>query len=316
MVSIALTPQGTPKYTILTPIALRSRYVTLTDRLITRLEGHDGWRPDDVIYLDKSGRPVAWLVRALWPVLARTPGTAYTDHAIPTPPVTHFTNIDREHWWTLTGATESGHINIDDIPATAITALRTTFLRQRPTSRPAHETPSWLDQRRILVVDEVSNTGDTLRIATGLIQRAFPTADVASDHWMSPGSTRDPGGLTRTANVPVWYRSDSWEGRLVGDRLDSRSPPTSWRNKAGALFQSTRPRPPDHKGRRLRAEINALAVEVAAGTLLATPSLARDEASIDDRIRALYGHTDPRAFTAARIAAEHDTSYRGIGPPG
>lgn len=41
-------------YSILEPVALRSRYVTLTDALIHRLEGHDGWTPDYVVCLDKS----------------------------------------------------------------------------------------------------------------------------------------------------------------------------------------------------------------------------------------------------------------------
>ena len=44
-------------YTVLTAEALRAWYVTLTDRLIFGMEGHDGWVPDEVLYLDKSGRP-------------------------------------------------------------------------------------------------------------------------------------------------------------------------------------------------------------------------------------------------------------------
>jgi hypoxanthine phosphoribosyltransferase len=38
--------------------------------------------------------------------------------------------------------------------------------------------PSWLDGRRVLVVDEVANTADTLRIACGFVKAAFPAADV------------------------------------------------------------------------------------------------------------------------------------------
>ena len=64
------------------------------------------------------------------------------------------------------------------------------------------------------------NTGDTLRIAVGLFRRAFPTADVRGEHWMVPGTAVDLSGTRRTSEVPVWYRSDTWAGRLVGNRMD------------------------------------------------------------------------------------------------
>ena len=60
-------------YEILTPASLRADYVTLTDKIIHAVEGRPGVH---LFFLDKSARPVAWLMRALWPVLARQPGTA------------------------------------------------------------------------------------------------------------------------------------------------------------------------------------------------------------------------------------------------
>src|SRR5579872_2790917 len=77
---------------------LLSEYASLTDGLIGRLDGTipirgadvikvtpEGIRkekqnlpsPSSVIYLDKSARPVRWLVDGLWDVLAREPGTNY-----------------------------------------------------------------------------------------------------------------------------------------------------------------------------------------------------------------------------------------------
>ena len=209
-------------------------------------------------------------------------------------------NIDREQWWDQTGASETGLVDVDRVPATAVASLRRVF---QPVGARAGE-PSWLDARRVLVVDEVMNTGDTLRIAAGLFRRAFPTADVRGEHWMVPGTTVDRSGTRRTAEVPVWYRSDTWAGRLVGNRMDPENPQTTPRNKAGALFLSTRPRSPDMAGRLLRAEVAALGAEVAAGHLLARPAAARSRDDQLDRIRSLYGYADPRAFTAARTAQD------------
>lgn len=280
-------------YSILEPVALRSRYVTLTDVLIHRLEGHDGWTPDYVVCLDKSGRPVAWLVRALWPVLARTPGTDFDDRRIPQMPKFRFVNIDREQWWGHTGGSEFGVIDVSKVPGSAITALRRVFLPH------ADSSTAWLDGQRVLVVDEVKNTGDTLQIARGLFGRAFPTADVRTAHWMDPGRTRDRSGLRRTSEVPVWYRADTWQGRLVGNRLDPDNPRSTTRNREASLFLSTRPRVPDDRGRRLRQEVAQLAADVAAGTLLARPCAERDD--WDRRVEVLYGFTDPRSFTNTRL---------------
>jgi hypothetical protein len=288
-----------PGYSILDSAALRSHYVTLTDKLIAVIEGDDQWRPDDVVFLDKSGRPVGWLVKALWPVLARAAGTTYAEGVIPRLPCLRMVNIDREQWWGITGASETGLVDVGRVPRDTVAGLRSVFLDCRPAPL---EDPfllaSWLDGRRVLVVDEVSNTGDTLRIARGLFEAAFPDAQVRSEHWMTPGTVREKGGLTRAATVPVWYRSDTWEGRLVGNRLDPANPATTWRNERGRQFLSTRPRVPDQRGIQLRAEIAMVATDVASGRLLATPATQRDDWA--DRIRSLYGFEDPAEFTAAR----------------
>ena len=115
---------------------------------------------------------------------------------------------------------------------------------------------------------------------------------------MDPGSFLDPSGLRRTSEVPVWYRADTWQGRLVGNRLDPDNPADTPRNREAALFLSTRPRVPDDRGRRLRREVAQLAADVARGQLLARPCAERDD--WDRRVEVLYGFTDPREFTAAR----------------
>jgi hypothetical protein len=287
------------EYRLLDSASLRAHYVTLTDKLISVIEGDGGWRPDEVVFLDKSGRPVAWLVKALWPILAREPGTGYAAGVVPRLPGLRMVNIDREQWWSITGASETGLVDVGRVPRETVAGLRCVFLHRCPSpGQDPFEVASWLDGRRVLIVDEVSNTGDTLRIARGLFAAAFPDADVRSEHWMTPGTVTEKGGLTRAASVPVWYRSDTWEGRLIGNRLDPANPAATWRGERGALFLSTRPRHRDARGVQLREEVGMLAADVAAGRLLAAPSTQRDDWT--ERVRALYGFTDPAAFTAAR----------------
>lgn len=209
-------------------------------------------RRAEVVFLDKSARPVAWLVRSLWRVFARQPETAFSEGCAPRMPGMHFANIDREQWWSATGASETGAINLDRVPLETVAGLRGAFLREHPPAldvlgrqfgdrRLVGGMPSFLDDARILVVDEVSNTGDTLAIASGLISRAFPTSQVAATHWMSPGSVLDSrSGQSRTASVPAWYRSDTETGRLIGNRLRPGRG-TSWRGDVGHLFLSTIP---------------------------------------------------------------------------
>lgn len=291
------------EFAILTPASMRSQYVTLTDKLIHRIESHDDVEKLHLLFLDKSARPVAWFVRALWPILARVPGTEFSAGCVPPIPRMSFANIDREQWWSQTGASEVSNVDVSRVPLAELASFRGAFLRSRPNSKAdVWEMPAWLDGRSVLVVDEVSVTGDTLRIAEGLTCAAFPTAMVSSTHWMTPGSKRDGSGLARVADVPVWYRSDSVEGRLVGNRLASERKGAHWRGSVGALFMSTVPPVADAKGVRLRREVAQVAQDVADGSLLAAPSSSRDIDEIIDRIESLYGYSDPRMFTDARLA--------------
>jgi len=299
---------GQVQYRVLDTVALRADYVHLTDKLIhlicREIAATD--RPVELVFLDKSGRPVAWLVRSLWQVLARSIGTPYGAGAVPPMPRIHFANIDREQWWDQTGASETGKVDTARVPQETISGLRGAFLVRRPAGTApgvVFEIPAYLDNRHLVVIDEVSNTGDTLLIACGLVARAFPTSTVRGAHWMTPGVVPDRrSGQRKTANVPVWYSSQTVAGRLVGDRQDPNHRGTHWRGRVGADFLSTVPPRPDQLGIQLRHEITQLGEDVTAGRLLVLPSLDRAMDDIGDRIREIYGYDNLKAFTQARLA--------------
>jgi hypothetical protein len=194
-------------------------------------------------------------------------------------------------------------IDVELIPTEMVTGLRAAYLRRRPSSMGGvWDEPAFLDGRDIMVVDEVRSSGDTLTIATGLVRRAFPTATVDGAHWMISSTVSVPGQPKRIAATPVWYRNDTWRGRLVGNRADPAHRGHHWRGDLGTLFLSTVPPEPDEAGITLRAEVAALADDHARGRLLARPAPTRADDDHDERIRVLSGRADLAAFTKDRTA--------------
>lgn len=300
-------------YVIMNSVAMRARYTTLTDTLIVRICDHldRTGRLPHLLFLDKSGRPVAWLVRALWPVLARYPGTVFGEGRVPPMPVCHFANIDREQWWNQTGGSETGDIDVNRVPLATIAGLRAAFLTRELAPVPPATimaATSFLDDCDVLVIDEVSVSGDTLTIARGLVHRAFPAehgTSVQATHWMTPGMKVNPrSGQREPDDMVIWYTDSTEWGRLVGNRRSANHRGTNWRGRLGIDFLSTVPTQRDRRGLTLRHEAAQLADDVRAGRLLARPSSSRPAADQKERIRVLYGFDDPRAFTAARLDAE------------
>lgn len=81
-----------------------ARFVTRTADTIALLSGEDNThaRPSDaVIYLDKSARPVSWLVNEFWNDFSRTLE----------PPRENFLAIDRIHWFRTVGMDVDGQGN-------------------------------------------------------------------------------------------------------------------------------------------------------------------------------------------------------------
>jgi hypothetical protein len=263
---------------------VRTLYLHLTDSLVHRLAS--GF--DRVICLDKSARPVGWLLATCWDLLA--PTFTVDAHGRPRPvapaparPRITFLNIDRLQWRELIDPLDVGVFDIDRLPDDVIQGLRQLFL-VRPadaarTGAALFDAPTFLTGERILVVDEVSVSGDTASIATGILRRAFPDAAFEPGHWMRPKLVAGRDGNRRNNLLPVWYRDDTNLGRGVDDRDPHRSlDAPSWWVRAGAWFLSRPHRPTslDRPGTTLRAELTQLAARALCGTDILVPSFDRD----------------------------------------
>ena len=261
--------------------SLRVQYVHLTDVLIGRVIDE---KYDTLLFLDKSGRPVAWLLGALWDVLA----PAFEDDrpaAWPLRAKIHFLNVDRLQWRDVLDPLGTGTIDAGGIPVGLIDDLRRTLLvhprDQALAGRDLYDAVTFFSGRSVLVVDEVKVGGSTVEIACGLLERAFPDARFAGTQWMQPGLVLGKDGNKRNNQLPVWYRNDTALGRGIGDRDPDdalRSP--LWRARVGRYFLS-RPHGAgvdDRSGRQLREELRQLAALALRSDLTVIPSFDRPDA--------------------------------------
>ena len=267
-----------------TDAELREQYLRLTDTLIGVIDGTiDGTEPyDAVIYLDKSARPVSWLVNELWDDLAREQGTEFTEHKVPKRPQTLFLNIDREQWLPTVDPMRSGAIDVNAIPESTIDQLREIY-RPKPGSEETR-----LDGKRVLIVDEVSVTGSTLSIAQKILERALPNTEFGTTHWMSPGTYQAKDGTRRNNDIPVWYKSHDPTGRGVDNRDVVKSLNSKSRiQKIGMYFLSTAFAKIDPNSVQLRAEVKQLAKDLRDKKILFTPSIKREDSDMVARIQSV-----------------------------
>lgn len=248
---------------------LRLEYIQRTDELIHKMTGgiettnattgeRELRKPDTVIFLDKSARPVAWLASELWNKLATD-----EDGNTPKKPDFRFLNIDREQWVNVVDPDGSGRMDISKIDDSIIRSLRSVFTegkyKQDGLTPAIDAAPSMLDNKTVMVVDEVYSTGRTLNIATSMIKRAFPTATVEGTYWMSGIATK--GTAIGNADLPVWYKEDSEYGRGIANRLrdPGSSKSANLTQRLGGWFLSTRFATPDLESLQLRRELHQLA---------------------------------------------------------
>ncbi len=141
------------------------------------------------------------------------------------------------------------------------------------------DTPTPLDGKRILIVDEVSRTGSTKAIAEYLVSRAFPGAEVSSiDFWQSH-TVSDRFNNQEMSSAPVWYDSKSSLGRGIGQKdpafferqYEENPTPENRAKKFGAMLLG---KPinlelePERRSLRLQEEMKRMHEEYQAGHIL------------------------------------------------
>lgn len=237
------------------PERKRSEYLALTDDLVGKLDGSiplnqsrvyrattEGLReekrnlnkPDAVIYLDKSARPVRWFVHQLWPVLA-SPSRA--TESLPSEPESYFLNIDKKDWLLLMGIsdqdlekTRSSEIDFSKIDRKHFARIRALFSTNKQITEEnvdqAWKFPTVLDGKHIMMVDEIHSSGRSLEIAQQLISLAIPEAVVSGQYWAEPpyvvlnnGVDYGEGVQRKLSWAPDWYDAKMERGRGIYDRL-------------------------------------------------------------------------------------------------
>ena len=280
------------------------KYVSSTAQLIAEIDGSSedmeaDKKPDYVIYLDKSARPVSWFVNVFWDTLAqRDPENP--EKPVKRPPHS-FLNIDRVNWFRRIGKEidVAGNGRRDDgsfgrlgwsdfepdrVSREDLASIRALFIKDGIETEDAtkiFEQATVLDGKNLLIVDEVKNSGSTLSIAMFLLKSAIPELkSVDGAYFWQDGGTRMVGDEIQMGSVPVWYDARTPYGRGIGDvneayhaEVYQQFPNAKTRARKMGAFVIGSPIGVDEKARELTREIKKLESEYREGHILFAPPL-------------------------------------------
>ncbi len=246
---------------------------------------------DYIIYLDKSARPVSWLVNTFW-----------SDFTEKERPKHSYLAIDRMEWFkrTDTKVDSAGYAKRPDGTSTLATIrdikkenitdeqlarIRALFIPGGIETEDPEEimnTPTNLEGKNITIIDEVERSGTTLEIAKYLVSMAIPeAASVNGSYFWDGGFQTKPGDSSekQMRSVPVWYDPSSWLGRGIGDinedfyekRYEKYPNPKTRAQKFGAFVlgeYKNLSEEPGQKSRELAKEIKLMHQEWENGHIL------------------------------------------------
>ena len=311
-----------------------STFVTQTADLICRFDGTSKEYlqnpelapPDHINYLDKSARPVSWLVNTFW-----------DDFSDQKRPQHSYLSIDRLTWFQRSGVPVdvNGYtVSPDGSPKVA------TYTDFRPENLPESDfarirglyLPEWiededpdkimqtassLDGKNIMVIDEVGRSGATLNIAIDLVRRAIPEAASVRGAYFWKSQSKSHNGEDQILSVPVWYNSKSSYGRGIGeldpkfykDRYESQPNRKTHAQYYGSIvlsaFNNLRLEP-GQRSRELMREIREMRQDYDAGRiLLRIPDHYTDErgdAVVESQGLRLAPASDPAPDTYINVA--------------
>lgn len=263
-----------------------------------RLEEGESRVPDTVLYLDKSARPVSWIVDAFYDDFAK--------EGVPKPKA-EFLNIDRANWFSYLGHTMENaesrlgpeDFDINDVDPDRIAAIRAYFvegdLSEDTWKDDVWNMPTRLDGQHLLIVDEVKNKGGTLHIAVELLRKAIPELTVDGTYFWHTSRVSIDGrsaekDAQQMATAPLWYSKQRVEGRDVGDitpqyfnhKYDEEPTQENLRNKIASFAVS----PPLHNpatfepvtdklAQKFKQDIAYMTYDLADGKLIRIPSIRR-----------------------------------------
>ncbi len=215
---------------------VREKIIEFTSDIILAIDGTDSERtkvvgdaelarqaPDRVVWMDKSARPVSWLVDAFWDEFAAEGASK--------PPYSYL-NFERTDWFAKIGKTEQDYrdgdrtkFNADLLDEDEILRIRALFstrdIREDNWRDELRDDESIFEGEHIMVVDEVEATGGaTTDIALRVLKRAFPGATISARYFWKSGivdSVTATTGERQMKSSPVWYKTNELGGRGVGD---------------------------------------------------------------------------------------------------
>jgi len=262
-------------YDILTNPYERMYYAHLTDRLITILDGTADGKPyDAVVYLDSSARPVSWMVSEMWDFAARK-----DEQGNPVAkPKTFFSNMDaRRNGTDITEATSE---------------------RLREVYSGLSDLQSNKEAPKVLVVDEIAVSGDTVDVARKRFEAAFPGISFRGYAWKDEQAVPD----TRRDNVR-WYERSNHRYKAVLDWQELTDKEHQKLVKRGieppGAFLAT-PNPNQFGAGILRGEITRLVNDVKTGNLPFWPSNERDIDQMEEMISKYNAGLSGRQFRDMR----------------